>query len=332
MMRTPSKRAVWLLLIGLLCLASVFFGITVGSIRLSFGEILSALFIDDDSPARLFVFHLRLPRILCGGAVGICLALSGCILQGLMGSRLASPSTVGVSAGASFAGYLFLAAFPGLSHLLPIGTVIGALFSTLLITLLASGNSLSRHRLILSGLAVSALFSAMSDILKTLFSDRLANVASFLVGGLNGALWNTFWGILPAALIGIAACFLLGAPMNLLSLGDDCARSLGLRTGPFRLLLILLASMLAGSAIAAGGMIGFVGLIVPHIARICVGGDNRILLPASALLGFSLVTICDTLGRILLPVGEIPVSILLSLIGAPFFLWLIRRSDKEGGL
>lgn len=174
-MQMQSKRTLWLILLVVLCLASLFFGITVGSFRLTPGEVIRALFSADDSPARLFVFHLRLPRILSGGAVGICLALSGCILQGLMGSRLASPSTVGVSAGASFAGFLFLAAFPGLSHLLPIGTVIGALLSTLLICLLSSQNSLSRHRLILSGLAVSALFSDMSDILKTLYSDRLAN-------------------------------------------------------------------------------------------------------------------------------------------------------------
>ena len=117
--------------------------------------------------------------------------------------------------------------------------------------------------------------------------------------------------------------------MNLLALGDDVAASLGLRTGAFRLLLIVIASLLAGAAISAAGMISFVGLIVPHIARLLVGSDCRKLLPASAMLGFSLVTACDTVGRVILPPGEVPVSILLSLIGAPFFLWLIVRKGER---
>ena len=134
--------------------------------------------------------------------------------------------------------------------------------------------------------------------------------------------------ILPYALVGITVCILLPAKMNILMLGDETANSLGLRTERFRFLLIVISSLLAGAAISVAGLISFVGLVVPHIARLLVGSDYKFLFPAATFLGFSLVTICDTIGRVILPPGEVPVSIILSFIGAPFFLWLLRTRKK----
>jgi iron complex transport system permease protein len=331
---SPSRRTAGILLtaLGLLCVLSVLLGIRVGSVRFSLSEVLRVLFVDDASSARLLIWHFRLPRVLVGGLVGVCLALSGCILQGVLGNHLASPSTIGVTAGAGFVGHLVLVAFPGFASLLPVGTVLGALGTTLLIYLLAFRNGVTPVRMILSGLAVSALFGAGSDLIKTLFADSLGNASGFLVGGLNGCGWDTLDRILPYALFGMVACLLVPRRLNLLLLGDEAAAALGLRTERFRFLLLVLSSLLAGSAIAAAGLIGFVGLIVPHFARLLVGSDYKVLFPASALLGFSLVTVCDTVGRILLPAGELPVSVLLAVLGAPCFLWLLRtRSTMKGG-
>ena len=324
------RRLTILFTLSVISILSVFICVGIGTIRFSIPEVAKALFVADDSAARLLVWNLRFPRILVGGLVGICLSLAGCILQGVMRNTLASPSTIGVTGGASFIGYLTLVAFPAYAHLLPIGSILGAFVTTMFIYALAYQKGVSPVKMILSGMAVSALFGAFNDIIKTLFADALGNASGFLVGGLNGSVWGTFRMILPYAAVGMFICLFLPSKMNILMLGDETANSLGLRTELFRFFLIAVSSLLAGAAISAAGLISFVGLIVPHIARILVGSDYKYLFPASTLLGFSLVIICDTIGRVIMPPGEVPVSIILSFIGAPFFLWLLRTRDKGG--
>ncbi len=309
---------------------SVFVCVGVGTVQFSPAETLRALFCEDGSPARLLIWNLRLPRILCGGLTGICLSLSGCILQGVMRNTMASPSTIGVTSGAGFVGYLTLVAFPAYARLLPAGAVVGAFVTTMLIYLLAYQRGVSPVKMILSGMAVSALFGAFNDSIRLLFADSLGNASGFLVGGFNGCTWDKLYLILPYAACGVFICCFLPGKMNILMLGDETAESLGVHTELFRFFLIAVSSLLAGAAISVGGMISFVGLIVPHIARLLVGSDYKYLFPASACLGFTLLVLCDTLGRIILPPGEVPVSIILSLLGAPFFLWLLRTRDQGG--
>lgn len=323
-------RIAVLAVLGAAALLSVLIGTAVGTVSLTLREVVRAWLVADDSTARLLVWYHRFPRVLTGGLVGVCLSLSGCLLQSVMRNRLASPSTIGVSSGAAFAGYFALVAFPSYAHLLPIGAIFGAFATTMLIYLLAWRQGVTPLRMILSGLAVSALFGAFNDIIRTAFSESLGNASGFLVGGLNGATWETFLLVLPWAAVGGLICLFLPTKLNILMLGDETANTLGLRVERVRFLLIVISSVLAGAAISAAGLIGFVGLIVPHIARMIIGADHKYLLPASALLGFALVSGCDTLGRIIVSPGEIPVSIILSLIGAPFFLWLLRTRDEGG--
>lgn len=318
-----------LIILLILSILAMLICIGIGTIRFSFQEIIHGLFVNDDSVERLIIFQSRLPRILVAGLVGICLSLSGVILQGVMRNNLASPSTIGVTSGASFVGYLTLVVFPSFSYLLPVGSILGAFFTTLLIYLLAYQKGVSPVKMILSGLAVSALFGAFNDIIKTFFADSLGNASGFLVGGLNGVTWKSFRLIIPYALLGIGCCILLPSKMNILMLGDETANSLGLHTEFFRFFLIIVSSLLAGSAIAVAGLISFVGLIVPHIARIIIGSDYKHLFPASIFLGFILVVVCDTIGRVILPPGEVPVSIILAFIGAPFFLILLRTRKQR---
>ena len=323
-------RVVLITLFGALCVVTALVCVGIGTIHFSLREIVRGLFVADDSTSRLLIWHLRFPRILCGGLVGVCLSLSGCILQGVMRNTMASPSTIGVTGGASFIGYITLVVFPNFSHLLPIGSIVGAFVTTMLIYALAYQKGVSPVKMILSGMAVSALFGAFNDIIKTLFAESLGNASGFLVGGLNGCGWKSFQMILPYALAGLLVCLFLPSKMNILMLGDETANALGLRTELFRFLLIAVSSLLSGAAIAAVGMLSFVGLIVPHIARLLVGSDYRYLFPASIFLGFSLIVICDTIGRVIMPPGEVPVSIIISFIGAPFFLFLLRSRGKDG--
>ncbi|MDR2201875.1 MAG: iron ABC transporter permease [Clostridiales bacterium] len=308
---------------------SVIVCVGIGTIRFTPGESLKALFVADDSTARLIVWNLRLPRVLSAAFVGVCLSLSGCILQGVMRNNLASPSTIGVTGGSSFIGYMTLVVFPSYYFLLPAGSIIGAFVTTMLIYMLAYKKGVSSVRMILSGLAVSALFGAFNDVIRTFFSERISNASGFLVGGLTGVTWDKFKLILPYALAGIFVCAFLPAKMNVLMLGDETANSLGLRTERFRFFLIAVSSLLAGAAIAVAGLISFVGLIVPHIARLLVGSNYKFLFPASIFLGVLLVVVCDTVGRVVLPPGEVPVSIILAFIGAPFFLYLLRTRRGE---
>lgn len=324
-----SKRLI-INILAALALVSVLTCTLVGSVSFTPNEIFSAVLSKEQTPAKLIVLNMRLPRVLSCALVGICLSLSGCILKGIMRNDLASPSTVGVTAGAGFVGYITLVVFPEYSSLLPIGTVVGSFAVTMLIYILAFKNGVSPVRMILSGMAVSAFFGALCDSIKTLFASSVGNASGFLVGGFNGCSWNSLNSILPYAILGIAVCILMPRQLNVLMLGDEVASSLGLPVEPVRFALIAVSSLLAGAAVATAGLISFVGLIVPHIARLLVGSDHKYLLPASALLGCTLVTVCDTVGRLILPPGEIPVGIILSLIGAPFFLWLIRARSTGG--
>lgn len=325
------SRWVILTVFGAMSVLSVLICTGIGSVKISIPDVAKALFVDDGSMARLLVWHLRFPRVLVGGLVGVCLSLSGCILQGVMRNTMASPSTIGVTGGASFIGYLTLVAFPAYSYLLPVGSILGAFVTTMLIYGLAYQKGVSPVKMILSGMAVSALFGAFNDIIKTFFAESLGNASGFLVGGLNGVGWASFRMILPYAAVGIFICAFLPSRMNILMLGDETANALGLRTEVFRFFLIAVSSLLAGAAISVAGLISFVGLVVPHIARLLVGSDYKYLFPASAMLGFSLVCLCDTVGRVILPPGEVPVSIILSFIGAPFFLYLLRTREGKRG-
>ena len=337
-MLTQSKRKVrqtrtykftMIAILACLCVVSTVICVAVGSVDYTVQQVIEA-FLSEDAEARLIIWNVRLPRIFCGGIVGICLSLAGCILQGVMRNHMASPSTIGVTSGASFVGYMMLLVFPKYYHMLPIGAILGSFATTMVIYGLAYDRGVSPVKMILSGMAVSAVFGAFNDMIKIFFSERLADATSFMVGSLNGVSWDDFYLVLPYVAVGVFICCFLPSKMNILMLGDEMANTLGLRTEQFRMFLIMVSSLLAGTSIAVAGMISFVGLIVPHIARLIIGSDYKYLFPTAVLMGYSFVVICDTIGRVILPVGNLAVSVVLSFIGAPFFLYLLRKKDKNG--
>lgn len=329
MKNKSSKKLSIIITLFLLSILLILLSISLGSVKFTLTETVDALFNDSDSPARLIIWNVRLPRILGAALVGICLSLSGCILQGVMRNDMASPSTIGVTSGASFIGYITLVVFPNLYYLLPVGSIIGAFLTTLLIYGIAFEKGVSPIKMILSGMAISAIFGAFNDMIKIFFNDMLLNATGFMVGSLNGVSWEDLRLILPYAIVGTVICFFLPSKMNILVLGDEMSNSLGLKTEKFRFFLIITASLLSGSAIAVAGLINFVGLIVPHIARQLVGSDYKYLFPGSIFLGVLLVVTADLIGRTILPVGEISASVLISFIGAPFFLYLLRKKKVK---
>lgn len=319
------KKYIILLILFILMIISFLLSVAKGSLDISVTKVLKAIFIETDTINHQIIWNIRVPRTLVAGLVGICLSLSGAILQGIMRNPLASPNIIGVSSGAGLAAFVIFILFPEYYYLVPVGAFIGALAATLLIYMLAWKNGINPMRLVLAGVAVSTLLKAGINTLMTFFPDRVVGVIGFMVGGLSARTWihfNTLW---PYAIIGIVGSLILAKKLNVLMLGDEVATSLGLNVEATRLIFIVLASLLAASAVSVVGLLGFVGLIVPHISRLIIGSDFKYLLPASAILGATTLILCDTLARLLFDPVEIPVGIVMAALGAPFFLYLLRE-------
>lgn len=325
-----NKRRLWrmALLAGLAGLASMA-SLAFGAARIPVREVAAALLGRAGSAQTAIVLYARLPRTCAALLAGAALACAGVIIQRVLHNPLAAPNVIGVNAGAGLAAALCCAAAPGAVRLVPLAAFAGALAGVLLVLLVAERAGAARTTLVLAGVALSSLFSAGIDAVVTLVPEVLNGVADFRVGGFAGV---TMARLRPAAgviAVGIAAALSLARQMDLLALGGDTARSLGLPVRRVRFALLALAAALAGAAVSFAGLLGFVGLIVPHAMRRLVGEDSLPLLLASALGGGFFVTACDLLARVLFAPFELPVGVVLAFAGAPFFLWLLRR--QRGG-
>ncbi|MCF6462879.1 FecCD family ABC transporter permease [Clostridium sp. Cult1] len=299
-----------------------------GAVKISAREIAKAILAEENNVNRQVIWNVRLPRTIMAGLVGICLSLSGAILQGVMRNPLAGPNIIGVSAGGGLAALILLVLFPELYYLVPGGAFVGSLLATLFIYILAWKDGALPTRLILAGVAVCSLLNAGINALMTFYPDRVAGVISFMVGGLSAITWIQVKMILPYVTIGIILVLLLPTKLNVLMLGDEIATGLGLNVERTRFVFIILSSILAGAAVSAVGLLGFVGLMVPHIARLFIGSDYKYLFLGSIFLGGTVVVLCDTMARVLFAPMEIPVGIIMSALGAPFFLLLLRRKKR----
>ncbi len=315
-----------LALLVLLALAAVL-ALGLGAVRLDPAQVVGALMGRGDDLARQIVLDLRLPRVLVGALSGAMFALSGALLQGVVRNPLASPDLVGVGAGAGLAVTVLLLAVPNVpGWALPWGAVLGAWGGFALTAALSSERgSANPVRLALVGVAVAAALGAVRDLVLVRAPDGVGGALAFLSGTVYGADWERLWRVLPWAVLLVLAPP-LARRLDLLALGEAVATSLGVRVGRARGVALALAVALAGAATVGAGVLGFVGLIGPHVARRLVGGSHARLLPVAALLGALLVVLADTLGRALLPPLEVPAGVVTTVLGAPYFLWLLRRS------
>lgn len=322
-----------MLVIALLAILLLFLmglSISLGSSQIPLSKVYSVLFRGEEMTKEFQIInYVRIPRTLAAILAGCALSLSGLILQTVLNNVLAGPSIIGVNSGAGLFTTLIMALFPYYITLMPIGAFLGALIASLLVYFIAQKTGASRVTIVLSGVAVSRVIGAITDTILTLWPDTAINRTSFLIGGLSGVTMDLIK--LPGILIFISfiGAFILSYDMNLLSLGDETAKSLGLNVAIYRFIFILLSSLLAGSAVSFAGLLGFVGLIVPHGARFLIGYDNRLLVPVSALLGSLFTLFCDILARTLFAPYEVPLGIIMSFLGGPFFIYLLFRRKRR---
>lgn len=318
------KLLVLTLLLGLTFLAANVYGAAEVAPR----DIFNILFRNQDSGMyTVIIRQVRFPRNILACMVGASLSLAGAIMQGMMRNPMASPSVLGVTTGASTATYLMYIFFPASLSLVPMGAFAGALVTTFLIFVFAWKGGLNPTRFILSGVALSSVLTAVNNILIIRYPDVLEGLSGFMVGGLSARSWPQVRMVTPYFLAGTVLALLYANKLNVIMMGDELATSLGVDVDRVRMALIAISSLLAASAVSVAGLISFVGLCVPHIMRLYIGSDYRYLMPASALGGALILTLCDTVGRVILRPSEIPVGIIMALLGAPFFLWMLRRKE-----
>jgi len=293
------------------------------------GVIRSLLGLESGDGNYSFIVNvLRLPRALAAVLVGAALAVSGALLQGLTRNDLAAPDIVGINAGAGLAAVTLIVAFPSVpAAYLPPAAFVGALVVAVALYLLAWRGSSSPTRLILIGVGLSAVATALTTFMITFGEiEQVSQALVWLTGSVYGRSWEEVLMLLPWLVVFMPLAFLRTRHLNALSLGDEVATGLGVSVELERGLLVLASVALAASAVATAGTIGFVGLIAPHIARMLVGPSHGGLLPVSAMTGGALVVLADLLGRTLFAPIEIPCGIITSAVGAPFFLYLLYRS------
>ncbi len=311
------------------CLAAMFLSLFTGAAMLSPFELISAAFSGDDTPEKIIFLYVRLPRTIACLAAGAGLAVSGAVIQSVLANKLASPGIIGVNAGAGL-GVTICCAFYSVSGWNTAGAAfLGAFIAVMIVALAAGKTGASRSTVILGGVAVNSFLTAISEGITTLIPDIASMTSDFKTGGFAGVTPTRVYPAFIIILIALVIVFSLSNELDLLSMGEETAQGLGLHVKMFRTVFLILSALLAGAAVSFAGLLGFVGLIVPNIARKIVGGEGKRLIPICAMGGAMFVTLCDSAARVLFPPYELPAGIVMSVIGAPFFIFLLVKN--KGG-
>ena len=313
-----------------------FISLAIGSSGYSLKNILEALSTAEpvtraQKNIQVIVTQLRLPRAILAIMVGAALSASGALLQAVMRNPLADPGSIGVSAGAGTAAITVILLFPNLSYSLPLFAFGGAALACVLIYILAWKEGVDPVRIILSGVAINSVLGGYNAFLQLMNSDNLSGVLAFLNGSLSGGSWGQVRVMTVYVAAGLFLAFLCIRSANALQLGDEMAKNLGVRVNLSRIVLSGVSAFLAAATVSQIGMIGFVGLVAPHIARMLVGSDYKILMPTSILTGGVMVLLADTVGRTVWPGVEIPVGVVMAVSGGPFFLYMLRKRGRFNG-
>lgn len=297
----------------------------IGSISLTYREILEGLFVKYDKRVAA-VYDLRFPRIIVSAFGGAALSCSGLLFQAVLRNPLADPGIIGISGGGALAASIVTAFFPALYFSVPLFAFCGGLAAFFLIYSLSWKGSLDPVRIILTGIAAAAVFSGFGEIISDMSSRGGVSVS---VSGLSQLVWSDVKLILVYSVIGLAAALILAPACNLTSLEDRTVRGLGVNIDRLRIIISITAVFLVSGVTAVTGVIGFLALIVPHIARRMTCSDHRILVPFCALAGAFTLLLADTLGRCIAAPAEIQASVIMSIIGGPFFIILLKRGDRR---
>ncbi|GAA2726876.1 iron ABC transporter permease [Actinocorallia aurantiaca] len=313
-----------------LLLGSMAAGLLAGAVSLPPGEVLRTVLGLDTGLSPMehaLLVELRLPRVLLGALVGGLLAVAGAGYQGVLRNPLADPYLLGASSGAGLGATLVIVHLPVPASVgVPLAAFTGALTGVALAYALGKAAGPGTGTLILAGVAVSSFLSAAQTFVQQAGVDELERVYSWILGGLSGASWNALWMVLPYAAVSTGVLLVHGRLLDVLAVGDDEASSLGVNASGIRLVVLTAASLATASAVAVSGLIGFVGIVVPHAVRRLAGGSYRTLLPLSLLAGGAFLVLADLLARTLLSPGELPLGVVTAFIGTPFFLMVLRST------
>ena len=316
----------WTVMTGIAFVVAAAFATTQGAVDLSVLQ-LPASIADEDHPFHRVIWDVRLPRVACGTLVGLDLALAGALLQTTVRNPLADPGILGVTAGAGVGALFVILFLPGQGDLVPWAGFLGALGTIVVLLGLAAtkDGQTGALRIVLSGVALQSLLFAVISLMTYVYADRAPAFTAYVVGSLNGLGWIDFQRMILPTAIGLVAVVAYQRTLNLLLLDDSAASGVGVPVVRARLGAAVVAALLTAGAVSAAGLIGFVGLVVPNAIRLLVGPEHRALLPATALGGSALVITADLIARTLLTPLELPVGALLSMVGGPYFLYLLWK-------
>ncbi len=347
--RTSRWKLILVLLIFAL-IATVIISINVGYAQISFPDILTILakqipFLNGftasstiQPSAESIILQIRLPRIMAGVLVGAALAAAGVLYQGVFKNPMADSYVLGVSAGAAVGAsfsILFGVSFVFLGlRLVQVAAFLGALAAMFLVYNISRvGSRVPVATLLLCGIAVNFFLFAVVGLLEVVAGDELHSIVFWLIGGFSNVLWKDIWAMLPFIVIGVVVAYFYARDLNLLAMGEETAHHLGVNVERSKQILLVLASMITAAAVSICGLVGFVGLMIPHVTRLIIGPDHRILLPTSTIIGAIFLVICDDLARVVAtPFAstlELPVGIITMLFGAPFFIILFKRKKQS---
>jgi len=343
--RVSHWKLYFVLLTGVLVLVFIF-SLNIGFSHIPFENILKILaknipilgdLVDVSGISEVqesIIIHIRMPRVLGGALVGVALAAAGVAYQGIFRNPMADPYTIGAMGGASFGAAVAIVLGIGVALLgvntVPIFAFVGALGAVFLVYAISrEGSRVPVTTLLLSGLTVTIFFNALVTYLKLIAGDKLHALTFWIMGGFTYTNWTDVTSIFPFIIIGTAVIYLYARDLNILVLGEEQAQHLGVELEKVKKILLASGALMTAAAVSISGLIGFVGLIIPHLTRILIGPDHRILLPTSAIMGASFMMICDALARVIIAPSELPVGVITAVSGGPFFIYLLRR--KRGG-
>lgn len=325
---SSSKKICMILATVFVLCFTILISLRIGSIDISFKELIEGMLLNKQSNNFLIIRDLRMPRVLSAVLIGGNLAVAGALLQTTMKNPLADPGIIGISSGASLGAIAVMVIFTDLIKYKIIIAFIGGIIAACLVYLIGEDKGFSPVRIILAGVCVNSILNALSSMVTVFNSAGVSSIQTWLLGSLVNVTWNDFKILALYTIVGIILCLLIIKSCDLMGLGDKTAQSLGLNVNRVRVMITFVAVFLTSISTGVGGVISFVGLVIPHICRFLIGSSHKFLIPFSYFMGGFLLLVADTVSRNIFRPYEIPVGLTMCLVGGPFFIYILRRSKR----
>lgn len=313
----------------LLCVFTMILSISAGAVKIPLREILNIFLGGGSETSRTIILNLRLPRVIESAVVGMGLSVVGAFFQGLLRNPMADPYVLGISSGAAFGATIAIILGLGIFGLSFMAFITSLMTVFFVYTISKTGTRVSMTTMLLAGIAISAFMSAIISLMMLLNHDEFSRIVFWTMGGFSLINWNSVVFSTPIIIIGSFVMYVFSRDVNAILTGEEVAEHLGVNTELVKKIILVTGSLVTATAVSVGGIIGFVGLIVPHISRLIVGPDNRVLVPFSAISGAIFLTFADLLARVILKPMEIPIGIITAAFGGPFFLYLLIKSKQK---